>query len=244
MKPLQFVRSLAFNTQMYIAMAVIGIGYLPYAAIHPQGARKACKAYCRWVIWTASWMVGLKSEVRGPVPTDQVMVAAKHQSFLDIILIFNAVPRGKFIMKRELMYAPILGFYAYRIGCVFVNRGKRGKAIGKMVRDVKSGSAKPGQLCIYPQGTRIAPGVAAPYKIGTHVLYDQLEQPCVPVACNVGVFWEKRGVMRHPGTAIVEFLDPIRPGLSRTDFMKRLEDAIEQRSNALNEEAGFKRIEA
>ena len=187
-------------------------------------------------------MIGLKTEVRGTPPTHECMVAAKHQSFLDVLLIFGAMPRGKFIMKRLLMYAPIVGQYGLRIGCIPVDRGKRGAAISKMIEDVKSGAAKPGQLIIYPQGTRISPGVDAPYKKGTAILYEQLNQDCIPVACNVGVFWPKRGIYRKPGTAVVEFLEPIKPGLSTEAFMKQLVGAIEPRSNALAAEAGFKRV--
>jgi 1-acyl-sn-glycerol-3-phosphate acyltransferase len=167
------------------------------------------------------------------------MIAAKHQSFLDILMIYNAVPRGKFIMKRELMFAPLLGQYARRIDCVPVNRGKRGAAIAKMLADVKSGKQQGGQLIIYPQGTRVAPGVSRPYKVGTGALYEQLDQPCVPVATNVGVFWPRHGLLRKPGLAVVEFLPEIAPGLSRDDFMARLEDEVETASNALMAEAGF-----
>ncbi len=235
----QWLRSLLFNTQMYVMMAVFAVFFTPFAIFSRTWARRACKTYCRWVIWTASWMVGLKVEVRGTPPTDEVMIAAKHQSFFDIIIIFGAIPAGKFIMKRELLYAPILGQYAYKIGCVPVNRGKRGQAIEKMVADVKSGLQQPGQLVIYSQGTRVPPGEYRPYKVGTGALYRQLNQPCVPVAVNVGVFWPKRGVHRKPGTAVVEFLDPIAPGLEIEDFMKRLEDVVETRSNDLMREAGF-----
>ena len=182
-------------------------------------------------------MVGLKTEVRGTPPKGEVVVAAKHQSFLDIIMIYRAVPRGKFIMKRELLYAPILGQYARRIGCVPVNRGKRGKAIEKMKRDVAKGEADPGQLIIYPQGTRVAPGVKKPYKVGTGVLYEQLGQDCVPVAANVGYFWPKRGFLRKPGTAVVEFLEPIPAGRPVKEFMGALEEAVETRSDALLAEA-------
>jgi 1-acyl-sn-glycerol-3-phosphate acyltransferase len=191
------------------------------------------------VIWTARWMIGLRSEVRGTPPTGEVMIAAKHQSFLDILLIFHAIPRGKFIMKRELLFAPILGQYAWRIGCVPVDRGKRGQAIAKMMRDVEAGLQSPGQLVIYPQGTRVAPGVSMPYKIGTGLLYEQLGQPCIPVAANVGVFWPKRAILRKPGLAVVEFLDPIAPGLPKDQFMARMSASIEERSNALMAEAGF-----
>jgi 1-acyl-sn-glycerol-3-phosphate acyltransferase len=93
---------------------------------------------------------------------------------------------------------------------------------------------------IYPQGTRVAPGVSMPYKIGTGLLYEQLGQPCIPVAANVGVFWPKRAILRKPGLAVVEFLDPIAPGLPKDQFMKLMSAAIEDRSNALMAEAGFR----
>ena len=178
-------------------------------------------------------MIGLRTEIRGTVPEGEVLVAAKHQSFLDIILIVSAVPRPKFVMKRELKRAPILGWYALRIGCVPVDRGRRAEAMRQMMAGVKRGDLPPGQLIIYPQGTRVPPGVKAPYKIGTAALYETTGQPCVPAATNVGLFWPRKGVLRRPGLAVVEFLPPIAPGLSAAEFMTRLEQDVEERSEAL-----------
>jgi 1-acyl-sn-glycerol-3-phosphate acyltransferase len=236
----QWVLSLIFNIQMYLALAVVGIVYLPYAIISRDGALAGCHAYCRWVLFSLRVLTGMRTEVRGTPPEHEVLVAAKHQSFLDILMIFNAVPRGKFIMKRELIYAPVLGWFGLRIGCVPVNRGKRGVAILKMMADVKSGVHRPGQLIIYSQGTRIAPGVKAPYKAGTAALYTQLGQDCYPVATNVGVLWPKREVLRKRGLAVVEFLPPIPAGLSNAEFMERLEREVESASDALMAEAGFR----
>ncbi len=234
---LQWVRSLVFNVSIYLVMAIYAILFFPFALFSREWAFRACHAWCAYVQWSARWMIGLKTEVRGTPPTGQVVIAAKHQSFLDIVMIFHAVPRAKFIMKRELMYAPILGQYALRIGCVPVDRGKRGAAVEKMKRDVERGRAEAGQLIIYPQGTRVAPDAKKPYKVGTGVLYQQLGQPCVPVATNVGHFWPKRGVLRRPGKAVVEFLDPMPPGMSVKEFMAKLEDVVETRSDALLAEA-------
>ncbi|RVT87454.1 1-acyl-sn-glycerol-3-phosphate acyltransferase [Rhodobacteraceae bacterium CCMM004] len=239
-KAVQGVRSILFNTQMYVAMLVMAVLFLPLALASRKGARFACHTYCRWVIWTAAWMVGLRTEVRGTPPTEECVIAAKHQSFFDIIVIFASVPRPRFIMKRELMWAPILGQYALRIGCIPVDRGARGKAVAKMLHDVERGRLEAGQLIIYPQGTRVAPGEALPYKSGTGILYEQLGQPVYPVAVNVGVFWPKRGVMRRPGTAVVEFLDPIPPGLDRVTFTRRLGPEIEAASDRLMAEAGLR----
>ena len=240
MTPIRWLLSLVFIIQMYLAMAVIAVVFAPWALFSRHGARVACKTFCRWTLGSLRVLTGLKTEVRGTAPTAECLIAAKHQSFLDIIMIFNAVPAGKFIMKRELMFTPFLGQYALRIGCVPVDRGKRGAAIARMKADVAAGSAEPGQLIIYPQGTRVAPGAKLPYKVGTGLLYEQLGQSCVPVAANVGLFWPKRGILRNPGTAVVEFLDPIAPGLKVPEFMAKLEAEVETRSNALLAEAGFR----
>lgn len=235
----RWLRSLLFVSQMYLMMVLMGIAFFPWALVSRKGALTACKTYCVWVRWTAAWMVGLRTEVRGTPPQDAVLIAAKHQSFLDIMLIFGAIPAGKFIMKRELLWAPILGQYALKIGCVPVDRGKRGQAIRKMVDDVERGAQQPGQLIIYSQGTRVAPGVKAPYKVGSAVLYEQLGQDCVPVATNVGVFWPRTGIYRKPGLAVVEFLPRIPVGLEGKVFLQRLETEVETASDRLMAEAGF-----
>ena len=240
MTPIRWLLSLVFIIQMYLAMAIIAVVFAPWALFSRRGARMACTAFCRWTLVSLRFLTGLRSEVRGTPPVTEALIAAKHQSLLDIVMIFNAVPAAKFIMKRELIYAPFFGQYALRIGCVPIDRGKRGAAIAKLKADVAKGAADPGQLIIYPQGTRVAPGATKPYKVGSGLLYQQLAQPCHPVATNVGVFWPKQGILRKPGLAVVEFLPPIAPGLPIPEFMARLESEIETHSDRLMAEAGFK----
>ncbi|WP_371157471.1 lysophospholipid acyltransferase family protein [Jannaschia sp. 2305UL9-9] len=236
---MQLIRSLVFNVTMYVWMAVIGIVFAPWAIMSPDGARRACDIYARHTLWLLRVLTGLRTEVRGTPPTEAALVAAKHQSFLDILMIWVAMPRGFFVMKAILRFAPFLGAYALRLGCIPVHRGKRAEAVRMMLSEVRSGKRAGGQLLIYPQGTRVAPGVVAPYKIGTYALYEQLGQPCYPVATNVGVFWPKRGLLRKPGLGVVEFLDPIPPGLDRATFMALLNEKVETASNRLMAEAGF-----
>lgn len=236
----RWVLSLIFVVQMYLSLAIISVVFAPWAIVSREGAFAAAHVFCRWVRFSVHILCGLRSEIRGTPPTGEVIIAAKHQSFFDIIMIYSAVPRGKFIMKRELLRTPFLGQYAMRIGCVPVDRGKRGAAIAKMKADVQKRVAGPGQLIIYPQGTRVAPGAKLGYKVGTGLLYDQLDQPCVPAATNVGVFWPKRGILRKPGLAVVEFLPPIEPGLRVAEFMRKIESEIETASDRLMAEAGFR----
>ncbi|MEP2718535.1 lysophospholipid acyltransferase family protein [Pseudophaeobacter sp.] len=236
---IQWLRSFLFVFQIYFMMPVFGLVFAPWAIFSKRGARACCKSYSRWVFWTARFMVGIRCEVRGTPPEGEVLIAAKHQSFLDIMMIFTALPTAKFIMKKEILRTPVIGQYAKLLDCVAVDRGKRGAAIDKMVKDVKEGHQEAGQLIIYSQGTRVAPGVKADYKVGTGVLYEQLAQPCVPVATNVGVLWPRTGIMRKPGVAVVEFLDQIDAGMDRKEFMELLETRVEAKSDALMREIGF-----
>ncbi len=238
----QYVTSLIFNAQMYVAMPLMAVFFTPLAVLDREWAYRGVRTYSRWVCWTAGWMVGLRTEIRGTPPRDEVLICAKHQSFLDILMIITAVPRPRFVMKSILRFAPVLGWYALRIGCIPVDRGKRARAVQQMVEGVARTreTAGPGQLIIYPQGTRVAPGAKRPYKIGSGVLYRGLGQDCVPVATNVGVFWPRRGVLRRPGLAVVEFLPRIPAGLPLDDFMARLEEQVESASNRLMRQAGFR----
>jgi len=237
---IQWLRSLIFAVQMYIILVVMGIAFFPFALFNPNVVYVYLHAYTRYVRWTLGWMTGVKTEIRGDVPDYECIVASKHQSFLDVILIISAVPRMRFIIKRELHILPIFHYFGNRMGNVPVRRGDRGKAIKKMMEDVQAGKIEAGQLVIYPQGTRIAPGVKAPYKIGTGLIYEQTGVVCVPVAVNVGLFWPKRGVYRKPGLATIEFLEPIESGKPRVEFMAELEQVIEEGSDRLMAEAGFK----
>ncbi|HBN30143.1 MAG: lysophospholipid acyltransferase family protein [Rhodobacterales bacterium] len=237
--PVQLFMSLVFIIQMYLMMVLMALFYTPFALFSREWAFRAVHAYTGWVRWTAGWMVGLHSEIRGIPPTGEVIIASKHQSFFDIIMIVHAVPRPKFIMKKEILWTPIVGFYAKRIGCISVDRGKRSLAIKKMVVDVNSGTQLPGQLIIFPQGTRVAAGARRAYKIGTAVLYNETGQACVPAATNVGVFWPRHGIMRKPGLAVVEFLPAIEQGLSTDDFMAELEAVVENNSDRLMVDAGL-----
>ncbi|MFQ5439493.1 MAG: lysophospholipid acyltransferase family protein [Paracoccaceae bacterium] len=236
----RWIISLVFIIQMYLMMALMAVFFTPLALVSRVWAFHAVHAYCHWVRWTARWMVGLHSEVRGTVPRDEVLICAKHQSFFDIIILVSALPRPRFVMKSELRWAPILGWYALRIGCIPVDRGRKAKAVQQMIDGIEGSRISAGQLVIYPQGTRVAAGAAKPYKIGSGILYEGLNQTCIPTATNVGVFWRRHGIYRKPGLAVVEFLDPIAPGKPVKLFMQELEATIEDHSNRLMAAAGFK----
>ncbi|MEM9011629.1 MAG: lysophospholipid acyltransferase family protein [Pseudomonadota bacterium] len=231
------LRSLLFDLFFYLLMLVMGVICAPVAAFSRRATRRIMRLYCRIVLAVLAGLCGLRTEVRGEIPEGDVLIAAKHQSFLDIILLMRHLPRPRFIMKRELQWLPIFGLYALRLGCIPVNRASGGRALRQMLREVVAGAASGGQLVIYPQGTRVAPGAEASYRPGAGAMYAALDWPAVPVATNAGHFWGRQSLLRRPGLAVVSFLPEIAAGASARAFMQTLEAQVEEASATLDREA-------
>lgn len=234
---MRMLRSLLFAIWLYGLMGLLGILLAPAAALSRAGAYWAIGLYLRLVFAGLRALCGLTFEVRGPVPVGDVLVAAKHQSFLDVLILLRALPKARFVMKRSLVWAPVLGFYALRIGAAPVTRGKGLESVVEMMREVAKRKALDGQLVVFPQGTRVAPGATAPWKPGSHLIYRTYGLPCVPAALNTGLFWPRSGVIRRRGVAVVEFLEPLPEGLGPKEFVARLEAAIEPATARLEAEA-------
>ncbi len=229
----QWIRSLIFIAQMYLLMAAMALLVTPFALFFRQAAHWGIRVYCQWVRWSAAGLVGLKSEIRGDVPQGNTLICSKHQSFFDIIIICSVVKYPRFVMKREILRLPIAGYYARRIGCIPVDRGRGSMAVRQMLDGVKTDFPSPGPLIIFPQGTRVAPGLWKRYRIGAALLYEIYDHRCVPAATNVGIFWPRAAILRRPGTAVVEFLEPIEGQMPQGDFLCILEDIVETNSNRL-----------
>lgn len=230
------LRHALFVVAIYGLMGVMGVLGLPVVIWSRDRCYRWMKTYARAACGVARLMCGIRVEVRGPVPTTPVVVAAKHQSLLDVLVIFASLPRAKFVMKRSLLFVPFFGLYAWRIGTVAIDREARGQG-AKVLREVSAQNHEAGQVVIYPQGTRVPPGVSAPYRRGAAMLYRQLGLPMVLAATNTGVFWPKHGIIRGPGTLVVEFLETLPPGLPGAQVMARMEAVIEPASAHLAQAA-------
>lgn len=239
----QYFRSLIFFIATYVGMVVLVTALSPLAVLSREGAIKVVKVYTTYLRFVARWLVGIKTEIRGNIPSGDVLIAAKHQSFFDILLLANVLPEPRFVMKESLTRVPILGWFGKKLQCLPVDRSQGMHAMKKMLRADSKLADSPAQLVIYPQGTRTAPDEILPYKAGIGALYTSRPRTCIPVAVNVGLFWPRRGIMRHPGTAVVSFLDPIVEGCPRDRFMLMLEEIIEKESNLLMREVHDAKID-
>tara|TARA_B100000700_G_C14793772_1_gene737189 strand:- start:135 stop:758 length:624 start_codon:yes stop_codon:yes gene_type:complete len=157
------------------------------------------------------------------------IIASKHQSAFETLLLFYLIPKATFIHKYELFLIPIFGLYLKKINMVSINRSKGHKSLKKMLSDSKEKISKGFTLIIFPEGTRKQPGEKTDYKSGVAGIYKELDTDVIPVAVNSGLFWSKKSLHIKPGKIILEFLPPIHRGLEKEDFLNKLENSIEDR---------------
>lgn len=236
---MQWIRSLLFNILLYGLFGLLLLICWPAIFLGKDACRWIFKVTGDMTMWLCRVLLGITYEVRGTekIPHQQALYACKHQSVWEAGALLKHLPHHVGILKKELMDVPIYGAYLRKAGMIAVDRKHGTKALSRMVESVQALYAQGGQLFMFPEGTRSAASERGNYKRGVAALYEALNVPVVPMALNSGVFWPRRQFLKTPGHVVLEFLDPIPPGLPRAVFMERLEDAIETASQRLYHEA-------
>jgi 1-acyl-sn-glycerol-3-phosphate acyltransferase len=234
------LRAFLFNVLFYLTTVLFLVLGSPLLFGPRSWAMWALALHAKTELWLLKTIVGSKLEVRGreKLPNGACLVAAKHQSAWETFALIPLFRDPAYLMKRELFWIPFHGWFSHKFKMIPVDRDKGPSALRRMLAEAKTRAAAGREIIIFPEGTRRAPGAPPDYKTGVFLLYEALGIPCVPVALNSGLFWPRRSLKRYPGTIIVEFLDPIPPGLSKREFLPRLQDSIETASNRLIAEAG------
>ena len=248
-----FLRSLVYNVLFYLLLVFWLLVAVPTFLMSRTAIVKIAQLWARSSIWLLRVACNVKVEYRGleKIPKGPLLVASKHQSMWETFALLQFFDRPLYILKRELTLIPFFGWYLIKAGMISVDRRAGGRALLKMVRQASEEVRVGGrQLIIFPEGTRRPVGAPPAYKPGVAQLYSSCRESCLPVALNSGLFWPRRTFMRYPGTLVVEFLDPVPPGLARDEFLTRISSVIEEATVRLVE-AGrreqaqlFKRVES
>jgi 1-acyl-sn-glycerol-3-phosphate acyltransferase len=239
------MRSLLFN----IAYWILSIFYAlaaALAALTPGrwAVSKVIRRYTRRMVGAMRLFAGIKLEVRGKaqLPEGAFIIAAKHQSWGDGFCVYSQFEDLAFVTGDHLERFPLLGVVLRKLGAIVVNSCGGPEARRALTQSAAQAKAEGRKILIYPEGHLARVGERFRYRAGVFHLYKDFDMPVVPVATNLGLFWPQEDWAKHPGTAVVEFLEPIPTGLDKDSFMARLETAIEARTAELIAEATGKPI--
>jgi len=225
------LRSALFLLWFLILTTILSLIFLPVLAL-PRGATVwLARLWARATFWGLKIFAGIDWQIRGTPPKGAVLVASKHMSMWDTLALYLALNEPAIVLKRELLRIPFYGWFLAKAAAIPIDRGAGASALRKMAQAAREVLAQGRPILIFPEGTRKKPGAAPDYKPGVAGLYGQLTVDCVPVALNSGIYWT--GFLKHPGTIVLEFLEPIPPGLKRDVFMGQLQSRIETATKQL-----------
>ena len=233
------IRSLLYALAFYVTTVlflVLGVWLL---VVPRSWAMAGLRLHGRTSVWLLKVICGTNFEVRGAdqLPKCACLIVAKHQSAWDTFALIPLLRDPAIVLKDELKWIPFYGWFCVKFAHILVKRDKAASALKAMIRDARDRATAGREIVIFPEGTRTMPGAPPDYKSGYVALYEGLGVPAVPLALNSGLYWPRRSFLRYPGTIIVEFLDPLPPGLPRAEFRSRIETAIEAASARLIAEA-------
>ena len=227
---MQFIRSLFFNIFLYIGIILVFILAIPTLVLPATFTLYCGKFLAYYIILILRLFLNTKVIFHGLDNLQKVeryFVASAHQSMFETFVLQAPLNFPVFILKKELLKIPLFGWYLKKIGSIDIIREKITKENLNFFVKIKNATQKNNRpLLIFPQGTRVKFNDRSPFKKGVGRIYESLGLPCIPIALNSGKIWPKNSFIKYPGNIHISFLEPIRPGLDKTIFLKALEQKI------------------
>lgn len=207
------LRSLIFTTLLFLSVLVFSIPVMLSAPLPYRWRYALAPVWARFVLRLLEALCGLRYEVEGyeNVPAENAILFCKHQSAWEAIALLAIFPPHTWVLKRELMWAPFLGWAIAVLNPIAVDRGGGRQAVIQVIEQGRKRLAEGRWVAIFPEGTRLPPRTTRKYGIGGAALAVETACPVVPVAHNAGHFWPRRGLRKRPGTIRVIIGPPVDP---------------------------------
>ena len=232
------IRNFLFSILFFTGIIFISIIFLPSFFLPKQVVLMGGKLMGHWASFCLRFVLSVKILIKGReniINNEKFFIAASHQSMFETFYLQTIFNSPIFILKKELLFIPIFGWYLKKIGSISIDRNKITKdnlnffqKISKVVND----SNRP--IIIFPQATRVMPTERPPFKKGSAKIYEELKIFCQPVAINSGFVWPKYGNKTPNKTITISILNKINPGLEKFEFLKTVEEKIYTELDLMN----------
>jgi 1-acyl-sn-glycerol-3-phosphate acyltransferase len=207
------VRSVIFTVLMFLSV-------LPWSIVVVAGRLSGYPAsyalvvmWVRGIFWLLNKLCHLNFRVEGSenIPDQNAVVMLKHSSAYETLAQFFLFPRQCWVLKRELLWAPFLGWAIAAVRPIAIDRRAGQQAVGQVLTKGKARLHEGDWVMIFPEGTRMPPGETRRYGLSGVLLAQEAGRLLVPVAHNAGDYWPRRGLRKRPGTVTFRIGPPVDP---------------------------------
>jgi len=223
-----FFRSLIFNIVFYPYVFSIAIAY---RFVKPSYYQKLIKNYSRGLYYILKVLTGLDYKILHPENKKNypVIYAIKHESAWETMVLLHVLSPCTFVMKKELSEIPVFGKFLTDTGMIAIDRENAIQSVRQIVKGTKEAVQNGNSIVIFPEGTRAKPGELKPLHTGIYSPYALNKLSVIPVFLDSGKFWSRKSFFKKPGEITVDFLDEIKPGLQKEEFMNKLTGIFQKR---------------
>jgi 1-acyl-sn-glycerol-3-phosphate acyltransferase len=228
---MQLFRSLLFNTYMILSACLFG-AFMSLCFWSPHGFQFAiARCWARCLLWVLARLCGLKFTVEGRerIPEGAHIVMSNHTSAWETIAQFVIFPPHVWVLKRELLWIPFVGWGLKLLRPIAINRGEGHRAVNQVVEQGKARLEEGLWVIVFPEGTRVMAGATKKFGFSGALLATATGKLLVPLSHNAGRFWPRRGIVKKPGTVHVVIGEPItsvgKNPRQLTDEVRRAVDA-------------------
>ena len=232
------IKNSIFTIFFFTGIIIISIIFLPTFFLPKKIVLIGGKLMGHWSGFCLKFFLSTNIVIKGEeniIRDEKFFIASSHQSMFETFYLQTIFNSPVFIIKKELLFIPIFGWYLKKIGCISIKRDKTTKdnlGFFESILEIISNSKRP--LIIFPQGTRVMPDERPSFKKGASRIYEELKIKCQPIAINSGLVWPKKGLKHSNKTITISILEPIKAGFSKEEFIKLLENNIYSELNSLN----------
>jgi 1-acyl-sn-glycerol-3-phosphate acyltransferase len=193
------------STLFFLGMAISAILFSPFAiasAVLPILPRmRFIGWWARFIMFWLRVTCKIDHQVQGLeyLPTSPAVILSKHQSAWETIAFQAIFPPQTWALKREALWIPFFGWGLAATRPIAINRATPIRALDQLLEQGKKRLIEGRWVVIFPEGTRMPPGVRGRYSPGGATLAVHSETPVVPVAHNAGLYWGRRRFIKQPG---------------------------------------------
>lgn len=229
---IQWIRSLVFTSLLFVTTIAFGVAVLA-SALMPLGIEQRYvipRTWGRFETWLARVICGIDYVVEGQenLPGVPFVSLWKHSSAWETMAQMFVVPTAAWLLKREVIWIPIVGWAVSTYQPIAINRRAGHTAVNQVVRQGRERLAAGMGVIVYPEGTRVAPGQTRKYGISGALLAVETGAPIVPIAHNSGYLWRRRSLLKKAGTIYVVIGKPIDTrGLDPREVNERAQQWME-----------------
>ncbi|MBV8783763.1 MAG: 1-acyl-sn-glycerol-3-phosphate acyltransferase [Gammaproteobacteria bacterium] len=198
---LQWLGSLFFTGFLFAWTFLYAIPFVLACLVLPFPRRFALvRIYAAAILWVLRWSCGLTHRIEGePIPEGCHIAFWKHSSSWETIAMMRLFPRQVWVLKRELLWIPVVGIGVRQMHAIAIDRKAGHSAVAQVIEQGRERLAEGDWVIIFPEGTRMAPGETRRYGVSGTLLAQETGRLIVPVAHNAGSYWPRRGLRKRPG---------------------------------------------